>query len=300
MIGAPSASAENLGRELDIVAAGSRNRASKMPADVASAYRSVFRQRNVDEMAELACAESTSVALKAAWCVTELRCAERPDIRPLAWFSGIIEGRLKAKPPAWWEACLLASKFDDGDRRLLKPGSCADIDEDLLERHTIELGDDLLTVPSDAELAYEGDWLIWKQGKSVRRVPKNVIQMEGVSLKDWAAMHVTDDRIYVAVGSDIDGSFGLACVTRDGKELWRSSGWGSGALRGGVSGPWCALCEIKMSGNHILLFGEAFGALFIEGFDRESGEPLYRFCTRYLEERSANKGAGENNGGGTK
>ncbi|HJT36569.1 MAG TPA: hypothetical protein VJ783_31390 [Pirellulales bacterium] len=270
--------------DLKVIASGFRGRSSKMPEDVAAAYRAVFLRDDEDAMSELTSDESTTIALKAAWRLAEVRCTERPDRLPLVRFLGFVEGRVTAPVPAWWEACLLASRFDDNRARRLLPGRWPDVDERLFERHTIELGDERLTVPSRAQPELEGDWLLWKEDHLLGRIPRTMLQREDVNSRDWAAITSNGERLYFAIGSDFDGSFGLACLTLDGKELWRAMGWGTGPLRGGVSGPWWASCELKIVGNHVIVFGEAYRGLFIEAFDSRSGAPVFRFCTRYIEE----------------
>src|SRR5487761_1598353 len=237
--------------DLQRIATCLRSKSLHMPDDVAPAYRSVFRNNDGDMMASLLNSESPSIALKAAWRLAELKWTERPDSNPLSRFLGYVEGRTKTKLPKWWEACVLASRFDFDDRSKLRPGGWPEVDEELFPIRRIEFGDDLLSIPPGVEVTYDGDSLVWKTDDATTRVPRNLMHMENVRSTDWATMHLSADRIYFAIGSEYDGSFGLACLRPDGKEVWRANGWGTGMLRGGASGVWWSASEIACTGEEI-------------------------------------------------
>jgi hypothetical protein len=271
----------------DQIVRGFSRHSSQMPENVATAYRAVFLKPDEEAILEMQRADSSSIALKAAWRLAELKCAERPDRSPLSRFLGFVEARTRAAVPQWWEACLLASRFDQVERFRLRPGGWPEVDERLFPIHRVELGDEIITVPPGVEVSYEGEWLVWKEDCAIRRIRRGVMSMEGVS-SEWLTVIATPERMYVATGSDIDGAFGLACLTHDGAEVWRAHGWGTGNFRGGATGFWWAACEIRLAGENVLVFGKAYESLFVEAFHSQSGQPLYRFCTRYIEENNGN------------
>ena len=280
--------------ELDRVAVGLSIESAQMPLDVASAYRTVFRTNDDEAMARLLGHECHSISLKAAWRLTELKCTERPDKDPLVRFTGFVEGRTKATLPRWWEACVLDASLDMSHPRKLRTAGWTDVDADLFPIHHTELPDGLLTVPLGVDVEYEGEWMVWKTEDTTTRIPLRIVRTEKTrGHGDWATILTEGTQTYLAVGSDYGGSFGLLCLDADGKEIWRSSGWGNGKLRGGASGFWLSACEMVCDREQLVVFGWAFSGLFLEAFDRKSGKPLYRFSTRYIEETDTDHGARE-------
>jgi hypothetical protein len=73
--------------------------------------------------------------------------------------------------------------------------------------------------------------------------------------------------------------------SKGGKRLWESEVW---ALK-----KWSHMgssarhrVELTTEGDVVFVFGAAFGGLYLEAFDLDTGKGQYRFCTSYWGNRS--------------
>jgi hypothetical protein len=196
-----------------------------------------------------------------------------PDLLAVSRFLGLVEGRLQTPIPKTW-AETLCSSAGHGQKSIAFRAPL-----------------DLVGAES-----MSGGWLVERDGarwllKAERRVinlPPEVVALDPVSR---GTVKFTRERAYVAVYSSLpESKYKLFAIDPGtGKVEWSSDVWGTsrvwprGVIVAGSGHDWHVV-TIRSTGGTLVLFGISRWAVYIEVFDRKTGENRCRFSTAYSHE----------------
>lgn len=244
------------------------------PEKLAQAYRGLFDHCTSEELRELVAHPDYSVALGAGWervrrTLPEEKQAKAlpPDKNELYRFLGLVEGRTQIPLPERWASIVLsAGSYGRGNiwfprpKGLFEPGGYApDTGE---ERPALQK---------------EGDqWKVTLDGK-MWSAPKGVDYE-----RDTLVVASASETLFLASYNYWPANpFAVYALDRQtGKTLWWSNVWAEGALFHYEGRGWHDV-QLRVQGQHLVVFGIGDGTAYVEAFDAKTGKNLYRFCTSY-------------------
>lgn len=216
----------------------------------------LFADASEQDLQTLLLDEDTGVALLAAWERVLRRGpvdgGRKADPVELARFIGFVEGRVQAPVPDRWADVIGASegagfRFEGG---LRGDDRAAFSDEQVTVTH----GDEVWVLPR------------WRFGGGL-------------------AMAFDGGSAYLAGGFGIPVSYAVYEVDRlTGEPVRAFDVWaGEVGYTGSYEGLHAQFIEMSIWDSVLVVFGCSNSVAYIEAFDLETGEPLYRFGTNYLD-----------------
>ncbi len=250
---------------------------TRSPEELADRIAKLLSSTRMSDLDGLMSVSDCTAALAAGWervrrtmPDTEEKDVVRPHLQAISLFLGLIEGRLEVSVPKTWEDALKSAR-GHGPKRIWFPRW----DGVLVERRKAKW-----------LLERDGNHLLVKNDKQLIKLP------EGTVLEP--ASHVTvelaGEWVYAAVYSSLpDSDYKLFAIEQaTGKLLWSSHVWGTSRINPpGVlvnhSGSDWHVATMRLSGETLVVFGFSGSAVYVEAFDRKTGENRCRFSTAYLE-----------------
>ncbi len=222
------------------------------------------------ELKRLATVPDCNLALAAGWervCrtvpATEQEELVNPDAEAISRFLGLLEGRIQFSIPAEWEAAVRSAKaYRQRDFRFPRP----------------ERGEQ--PFPGHGLLRCAGHhWIVKKDGQLIK-LPTD----DGSGPVDFAAVEVAGDRTFTALYGWPPAPYQLFATDREsGAVIWSSRVWAAGEWRGYAGSGW-HLVALRSAGEKLAVFGMDFRTVYVEVFDKRTGENRCRFSTAYLDE----------------
>jgi hypothetical protein len=193
-----------------------------------------------------------------------------PDLLAISRFLGLIEGRIRVPIPKTWEETV-RSVQGHGQRNIWFPPR----------------PDLVLVARRSEQWLVERDgahWLV-KKGSQLIKFPAE----DGLGPVSYATAECAGEWAYVAM-YDTPSAYRLFAIDQgNAKVMWSSKVWGTSKVwpRGVIvnSGPDWHAVSIRSSGEALGVFGFSSRAVYVEVFDRKTGENRCRFSTAYFDER---------------
>jgi hypothetical protein len=209
------------------------------------------------------------VALAAGWervCRT-VPAAEQdelvnPDKEAISRFLGLLEGRIQFSIPGEWEAAVKSARaYHRRDFRFSRP----------------ERGEQ--PFPGHGLLRRAGhQWIVKKDARLIK-LPTS----DGSGPVDFAAVEFAGEKAFTALYGWPPAPYKLiATDLGSGEVIWSSSVWAAGDWRG-YSGSGWHFVTIRSAGEKLAVFGMDFRTVYVEVFDKKTGENRCRFSTAYVD-----------------
>jgi hypothetical protein len=239
------------------------------PTELANRIHRLFSASQAREVDRLITAPDRAIAIAAGWERVRRTIPEgqqqqplSPDGQTISRFLGLLEGRIQAPIPPAWEAVVKSAR-GRGRGTISFPNSKAL--EELLR--------------SRAPVRRAGDrWVLEVDGKRIS-LPAGVES----GPVDNAATLAADGTTYVGLYGAFPLPYRLFAIDREsGKALWSSEVWAAGGLMNYVGNSWHA-AMICSEGETLAVFGVSGGEVYVEVFDKKTGQNRCRFGTAYFD-----------------
>jgi hypothetical protein len=196
--------------------------------------------------------------------------AVAPDMLAIARFLGLIEGRLHVPIPKAWEEAVKSAR-GLGQKNIWFPPRM----------------DLAMAARSDGQRPLERHGAHWqvKTNNQLIELPAD----DGVWPFGNATVECAGKLNYVAVYGGLSDACKLFAVDQiRGKVIWSSNAWGKSKVRlsdvaANNSGSDWHYVMMRLSGEWLVVFGFSSRALYVEAFDRTTGENRCRFSTAYFD-----------------
>jgi hypothetical protein len=241
-------------------------------ADRIAKFLSDTRRSDLDRLMS---ASECTAALAAGWervrrtmPETEEKDVVSPDLLAITRFLGLVEGRLQVPVPKTWEEAL-KSAMGYGPKSIWFPRS----DGVLVERF-------------HEEWRLERDGAHWLLKKDNRLIKLPIEDHSGPI--ENASVVCAGEWWYVALYGSFSQYKLFAVDQGTGKVMWSSHVWGTtkvyppGIIGFGSGSDW-HVATLRLSGETLVVFGFSGCAVYVEAFDRKTGENRCRFSTAYFE-----------------
>ncbi len=250
--------------------------------DAGVAYKELFTFVGPQNLHKLIEDENIGIALQAAWEVNK-NPIKRPqkikyradwilDQQSVSQFLNIVEQRTNTQVPVWWQETLKSTDFFPGEHTAFVK------QDDKLQYH-----------PTVWLAAPEGT-VVQKRLGSMRIKTSNgdILLLNSIieraedrsGLNDQINALIDPDQSFIALHKSAGFPYVLMSTdSKTGRLLWMSDVWATGRTM--LFGLGYHNLTIKRQGNLVLLFGGESHGMYIEGFDAETGENVFRFCTCY-------------------
>jgi len=223
--------------------------------------------------------------IQSAWmdCYKKLEKENEERIPAIERFLGFLEGKLDIAVPPYWEKNLRSAEKIHNGRLIFEAGPGRPF-----ARPTNDFGINM--TPGYHVIQSESQWYL--ESDSKRFSLKTIFESGNFSLGDgnlsssYVAVSGLDAKTAVLAFCDYAPSpFSLVCIDISGKVLWNSKvncepqieiPDDVTVLRVGIIDP---KAEIVTSEYMIIVFGYAWGVVFAEGFEKKSGDAVFRFST---------------------
>jgi hypothetical protein len=253
---------------------------------LAKRYETLFARLRSGEVSRLKQQANDGIALRAAWEVVLRRLPKPeeeeswvlPDDRSLSRFMGFVEGRLHVNPPDWWQRAVLRTEGFFGARILL-PNEVADL----------KYGETWCGYfcPLNSAIFERGGNLWIRVNKNAVMVPPELEKELRTATNKASSSHICcsidSNRWYLLGHSNRTTPYWLRCFTCAGgvsKLAWKAKGWGSKGWGGWTGFGW-NFVTISANEQRVIVFGAGDDAAYIEAFNAQSGEVLFRFSTAF-------------------
>jgi hypothetical protein len=249
---------------------------TRSPEELAARIAQLLSTSTRSDLDRLASAPDCTAAIAAGWervrrtmPSTELEDVVPPDLLAITRFLGLIEGRLQVPIPKTWEETV-KSATGHGQKNIWFPPR-----------------------PDLALAARRGErWPLERDGahwllKNERRLIKLPAEA-GLGLVSNATAECAGESVYVAVYGSLSDAYRLFALHQDnGQIMWSSKVWGPSKVwpRGvivNISGSDWHVVTMRASDEMLTVFGFSGRAVYVEAFDRKTGENRCRFSTAYF------------------
>jgi len=283
-------------------------------SELGEVYWNLFQNYSSEQLTQLKSHSNHGVAIQACWeqlrrAIGALPPKVKSDVdwelvnpKILLRFLGFIEGRLHLTVPRKWENEMLLATAIPGDPLSLAPGS-APRSEGPTPYYDTNIG---LQTSIVLRLHEADDAIIITRvsDNEVFQIPKAILnvatkeyqflfepslyggptgEMRKINLID------SDKKYFVAYhGIQHDGRYPLFCLKKDDSKLeWTTEVIcfeGGGGLTGANFYHWT---EMRVTEDHVLVFGAGHISMYIEAFSIADGACLFRFNTSYGEDEGS-------------
>ena len=278
--------------------------------ELGKVFWGLFQNCNDDQLKRLKAHSNHGVAIQASW--EQLRRAidtlpkkkskeeewEFVDPNSLHRFLGFIEGRLHLTIPCEWEKEMLLATAIPGDPVSLAPGSAPQDDRptpyyDTNNKMQTATGLQLYETDDAISITRNSDRMTFQFSRAVLEDAAKEYKFikdsfyDGDSGEKYKINLIATDQKYFIVyhGIQYDGRYPLFCFKKGESKLqWTTEviGFeGGGGLTGANFYHWTIM---KVSGDHVIVFGAGHISMYIEAFSISNGSCLFRFNTSYGEE----------------
>lgn len=244
--------------------------------ETGKAYKDLFESLGRDGLERLTEDEDTGIALAAAYQPIvrqnnrwrEIDESGIQEVRPIkrrreihqalgTEFLEFLEKRTGLDPPEWWKKIARDGWYFDWNDPVSHP--------------------DPLSIENGAVVLADGQRLTLSLGALADLKDP----LYGFECRECSAL-VDGDRVYVAA-IDFDGSLSrIICFDcKTGDVVWRGDNWAMGFdnirnYQGAISHN----AEVTLQDGVVAIWGESFSSIYLEAFDAETGETLFRFCSK--------------------
>ena len=249
---------------------------SGSPEELADRVAEVLSTSTRADLGRLVSVSDSTIALAAGWervrrtmPETDHEDTVSPDLLAICRFLGLIEGRLEVPIPRAWEESV-KSAAGRSQKSIWFKDSHAVMMERAFEEWT-------------AERAGK-HWVVKKDNRLIRLPADD----DRGTIRD-ATVQCVGETAYVALYGFPDNYRVCAVDQRDGQVKWSSNVWGTSLVRprGALSlltsgGDWHHV-TMRASAETLVVFGCSGRLVYLEAFDRRTGENRCRFSTAYFE-----------------
>jgi hypothetical protein len=249
------------------------------PQQLSSAYSSVFAGVTCSEIDGLVEAVHDEIALGAGWLRLS-RCSATNDAEQgtdrkakLERFMGLVEGRLRITPPAWWEQSV--SSFFDRD--IINKAHVS------LEKEDRRMAEAGLWVPRKTSFKRSENNVRVHRGENACELPKQIADAVSGIWIDSLQIKFTKEQYYVVLFGPYPRPATIYCVKREGNKLrWKELIWLGKPIIGGsgTTAHWLELYPIR---DKVYVFGIWGDEAYIEAFQATDGKDVLRFSTHYAD-----------------
>lgn len=217
------------------------------------------------DLRELIVDDDTGLALAVGWERVDRTLHTEGDdaqatTQALSRFLGLVEGRVGFPVPEFWEAAVFGTEargtmtyFVLDRRHSTAPGRPFQFEREG-EQFRIFYGDESWLVPADRYSLFT----------------------------DRVAGVISDDRVYVALYSLLPDIYPVHCVDiTTGHTVWSAHVWAS-PLMNFNGGGFTHQAHVELTSDRVLIFGAGDYNIYIDAFDRGTGQPLWRFNSVYV------------------
>lgn len=241
------------------------------PEDARRACELLWQTATAEDMPALLRHPHPNVSLRAAWrrailTADKARDSDRyfvPSPEAMHRFVGFMEGSLDVPLPEWWVTVILQTQSSDGSRFTFPPDSVPFYPP---SESGIRGPEHILLERSDADLSMTIDGIT---------LPVPIASGE---LLDAVSGIKVDDVLFVATHSGFPRDYTLWSLDSGGAELWRSTVWAANE-DAYYTGRCHQFVELVESAGTLYVFGATSGCAYVEAFDAESGDNVFRFST---------------------
>jgi hypothetical protein len=255
---------------------------ARSPKELAARLAKLTHTSTGTELDRLVSASDCGVALAAGWervlrtmPEKEQKQSAAPDPPAISRFLGLVEGRLRVSiPKSWGDALHSAGGYSQ------KHISFNVLDPAFAEHRA---GDWLLRQDG-------ADWLLERGWQSIKLRAELEIDLLMVTC---GTVERAGERAYVAVYSSLpESKYSVFAINqRTGHIRWSAEAWGSSrvwppGLIVGYSGHYSHAVTMRSTDETLVVFGISDNAVYVEVFDRLTGENRCRFSTAYFDDFS--------------
>jgi hypothetical protein len=242
------------------------------PRELSIQIRNLLTSSSRSDLDRLVTVSDCNIALAAGWERVCRTLPEREQDEPIApdglaisRFLGLLEGRLQFPIPQAWEASIKAAK-GYRQRDIGFPRS--------------KVAERALT--TQTPLRRVGSLWLVKEGRELIKLPADKV----LGRVNVATVVLSNERAYVALYGWPPSPFRLFAVARgSGEVVWSSKVWAAGDWLS-YSGPGWHDVFMCSAGETIAVFGNCGTTVYIEAFDKKTGECHCRFSTAYFDKNS--------------
>lgn len=256
--------------------------------------RRAFESAAEDRLASFEQTKNDGVAIQAAWerirqtmigpnYITTPIVVRHIDPPLLQRFLGYASGRLRVPLPRWW-----VRRFEE--LHYLFPGYLGlnrrDLDPKASVAPNIHLIGESFYPQCIHKIKVESNGTDAIAESHTYHIPKTVVDKESdrgiVDVIEIAP--IGDSAFAVSYHSDRPSRYSLYLINSESNDvLWETEVFCENILVPGATGSgfehWAEI--VSDSQGRILVFGACDSSMYIEGFDRKHGKPLFRFSTSY-------------------
>lgn len=245
--------------------------------EFAERTNALFSQLSAQDMGNLLSSLDSTIAVVAGWrrvllSVTKVEQSDgaRPEEAALSRFLGLVEGRAQVRIPPVWEAGVLSVILYEAER--------ADWADDLrffAPRWLYERTSKSDPNTALARLRRDGDrWLV-TQGSEKWWLPTH----DDMEVLDYVSVDIHGNNAFVALYLWPPIAYKLYAVDRSSGEVaWSSDVWACCELMNYQGWGWHSV-ELRATDERLSVFGLSTDIAYLEVFDRNTGENLWRFNT---------------------
>jgi len=247
------------------------------PDELAPMLAKLLSSAARSELDRLVCVPDCTAAVAAGWervrrTMPEIEHEDTvsPDLLEMSRFLGLVEGRIQVPVPKTW-AETLKSAVGHAQNNLWFPPRP---DLALLGR-------------KNEHWSLERNGASWLAKKGLQSI--KLPEQDASELGSYATVECAGKWAYVALFDDVVRSpYRLFAIDQDtGRIQWSSRVWGTSRVRSsGVIVPsggsdW-HIVAMRSSSETLVVFGFSSGAVYMEAFDRKTGQNRCRFSTAYF------------------
>jgi hypothetical protein len=248
------------------------------PEELAGRLAKLLSASTRSELQRLVSVPDRTAAMAAAWervrrtmPETEQVDVVTPDLLAVSRFLGLIEGRVGVPVPKAWEETV-KSAVGRSQRNIWFPPRW---DLALIGRSSGQW-------PLERDGAH---WLVKKDSQSITLPAQDQVE----TFSD-ATVECAGESAYVGLyGSLPTSAYRLFAVNQgSGNVVWSCNVWGTSRIRPrgvivNTSGSDWHVANMRASGETLVVFGFSSRAVYLEAFDRKTGENRCRFSTAYFD-----------------
>ncbi len=244
--------------------------------DLANQIRARLLDARTEDLDELVASPDTGLALAAGW-ERLLRTPRRQKLsherrarrKAISRFLELVRARTGVELPRAWKKAVRSVRLVPDPR----VNEYSGFDMAAAKRGRGATGEPATTFHRDGER-----WIV-ERGGSRWSIPAR----GAMGHVEAGTAMLDGDMAYIVLHGMSPGSYLMDALDRTGRIVWSSKVWAGGDLAAWCGSPVHHDVTLVPGANRIIVFGVTCAVAYVEAFDRKTGAPAFRFCTRYVE-----------------
>jgi hypothetical protein len=245
------------------------------PQEAGRLYAALFEEARELDVEALMRDNHIGIAMQAAWekhIGSNQSYKRRFRSDSVHRFLGFLEGAGRITTPSWWADTLAAAVPHDRSAIYYpEPTGWEYVATELgmikRDYRVVRKSKDVFAIKT-SQASMDVSTSIEKTIQESRLPPKG----------RHVSLCLSRERLFLGIHSDAGFPFTLVCVrARDGAKRWSADVWAAG--RNKLSGKTSHFVEISEQGKLVVVWGAESHGMYVEAFDSETGNNLFRFCT---------------------